>query len=133
MSTQDTGRAGEDFAVAHLKKQGYKILERNWRSGPLELDIIAAYKGELVFVEVKTRAAHGLTAPHEALTQQKQERLCRAAAQYLSITENWEQPCRFDLISVRQTPDKTFSLEHIPHAFDFSPALAGGHASWQPW
>ena len=133
MSTQATGQAGENFAAAHLKKQGWRILERNWRHGPLELDIIAAHKGVLIFVEVKTRAATGLTRPDEALTLAKQERLSRAAAQYLSATDNWHKPCRFDLVSVRQDADNTFSLEHFPHAFEFSPVMAGGHASWQPW
>lgn len=133
MSGRAVGLAGEDFAAAHLKKQGYKILERNWRAGPLELDIIAADKQELVFVEVKTRAARGLTAPHEALTWQKQERLGRAAAQYLSLTDNWARACRFDLISIWRNPDNTFSLEHLTHAFDFSAAVAGGHTPWQPW
>ena len=133
MTTRTVGQAGEDFAAAHLKKLGWRILERNWRCGPLELDIIASHKGALIFVEVKTRAAGGFTRPDEALTLTKQERLSRAAAQYLSATDNWSKPCRFDLISIWQTPDNTFSLEHFPHAFDCSPAVAGGHTPWQPW
>lgn len=133
MSTSAVGRAGEDFAAAHLKKLGWRIVERNWRCGPLELDIIAWHKGALIFVEVKTRSAAGLTRPDEALTPAKQERLSRAAAQYLSATENWDKPCRFDLVSVWRAADNTFSLEHFAHAFEFSPAVAGGHASWQPW
>ena len=133
MSTSAVGRAGEDFAAAHLKKLGWRIVERNWRCGPLELDIIARHKDTLIFVEVKTRAAAGLTRPDEALTPAKQERLSRAAAQYLSATDNWDKPCRFDLVSVWRAADNTFSLEHFAHAFEFSPVVAGGHASWQPW
>ena len=133
MSTSAGGRAGEDFAAARLEKLGWRIVERNWRCGPLELDIIARHKGTLIFVEVKTRSAAGLTRPDEALTPAKQERLSRAAAQYLSATDNWDKPCRFDLISVWRAADNTFSLEHFAHAFEFSPAVAGGHASWQPW
>ncbi len=133
MSTRATGQAGEDFAARRLEKSGWRILERNWRCGSLELDIIAVHKGVLIFVEVKTRAATGLTRPDEGLTPAKRERLLRAAAQYLSATDNWNKPCRFDLVSVWRMPDNTFSLEHFPHAFDFSPPVAGGHAPWQPW
>lgn len=133
MTTLTTGKAGEDFAAKHLRKLGWRILERNWRCGPLELDIIGAHKGVLIFVEVKTRAAKGLTRPDEALTPLKRDRLARAASQYLSATDSWDKPCRFDLISIWQTADNTFSLEHFPHAFELSPAVAGGHAPWQPW
>ena len=75
MTTLTTGKAGEDFAAKHLRKLGWRILERNWRCGPLELDIIGAHKGVLIFVEVKTRAAKGLTRPDEALTPLKRDRL----------------------------------------------------------
>ncbi len=133
MSTRVAGLAGEDFAVGHLKRLGWRILERNWRCGRLELDIIALHQGVLIFVEVKTRTAGGLTRPDEALTPAKQDCLSRAAAGYLSATKNWHKPCRFDLISVWRQEDNTFSLEHFPHAFDFSPTVAGGHTTWQPW
>lgn len=133
MNARSLGQAGEDFAAAHLKKHGWRILERNWRCGPLELDIIGRHKGVIIFVEVKTRAEGGLARPDEALTSIKQQRLCRAASQYLSANGGWGRPCRFDFISVWQMPDNTFSLEHFHHAFDFSPAVAGSHTSWQPW
>lgn len=133
MSTRSAGQAGEDFAVKQLKKLGWRILERNWRCGRLELDIIGLHQGVLIFAEVKTRSHGGLTRPDEALTPAKQERLIRAAAGYLSATDNWNKPCRFDLISVWRQADDTFSLEHFAHAFDLSPALAGSHAPWQPW
>ena len=80
MSTSAVGRAGEDFAAARLEKLGWRIVERNWRCGPLELDIIARHKGTLIFVEVKTRSAAGLTRPAEALPPPTRERAARAAA-----------------------------------------------------
>lgn len=133
MDRRTLGQAGEDFAATRLKKLGWRILERNWRCGPLELDIIGEHKGVIVFVEVKTRPQSAPARPDEALTPAKRQRLSRAASRYLSASGNWERPCRFDFISVWQMPDNTFSLEHFPHAFEFSPAVAGGHASWQPW
>lgn len=55
MSTKDIGSKGEELAVAHLQKQGYKILATNWQWLHKEIDIIAQKKSFVVFVEVKTR------------------------------------------------------------------------------
>ena len=65
----DTGRRGEQAAVDYLRRVGFAILERNWRSGRYELDIVARRWDELHFIEVKTRRAGGLTTPEEAITQ----------------------------------------------------------------
>jgi len=64
----DTGRRGEQAAVDYLRRAGFAILERNWRSGRYELDIVARRWDELHFIEVKTRRAGGLTTPEEAIT-----------------------------------------------------------------
>ncbi|MBR6624776.1 MAG: YraN family protein, partial [Mailhella sp.] len=61
-----TGAEGEDAAAAHLCRLGWKILDRNWRSRHLELDIVAEERDTVVFVEVKTRAEGGLQSPFEA-------------------------------------------------------------------
>ena len=78
-SAARTGAKGEEAAAAMLRNMGWRILARNWRSGHLELDIVAEDHGELVFVEVKTRAKDGMTQPYEALSAVKKERLLRAA------------------------------------------------------
>lgn len=128
----DTGQRGEEAAAGHLVRKGCRIIERNWRQGGLELDIICMDGDTIVFVEVKTRAARGLTAPHEALTAEKRRRLIRAARAWLAATNNWHSPCRFDLVCVTHT-DKTSTLEHIANAFDLTETLGGGNAAWQPW
>ena len=76
----DTGRRGEQAAVDYLRRAGFAILERNWRSGRYELDIVARRWDELHFIEVKTRRAGGLTTPEEAITPRKFASLRRAAA-----------------------------------------------------
>ena len=127
-----TGRAGEDAAAALLQSKGLILLVRNWRQGSLELDIVAEEGDTLIFVEVKTRAADGLQRPHEALTAAKRSLLTRAATRYLMEHNLWHRPCRFDLVSVVVRGRETVA-EHIPNAFDLTPALDRRHAAWQPW
>ena len=64
-TTQHTGRQGEEAAARWLLDHGFTLLHRNWRQGHYELDIVAARKGTLHFIEVKTRRAGGLTTPEE--------------------------------------------------------------------
>ena len=129
---QLTGRAGEDAAAALLQAKGLRLLARNWRRGSLELDIVAEEGDTLIFAEVKTRAADGLQRPHEALTAAKRSVLAKAAARYLTEHDLWRRPCRFDLVSVVVRGRETVA-EHIPDAFDLTPALDRRHAAWQPW
>jgi putative endonuclease len=126
------GARGEDAAAKHLAGKGYAVMARNWRHAQLELDIVCEDRGTLVFVEVKTRDAAGIAAPADGLTPAKQERLCRAAAAYLSEYGLWEMPCRFDLVAVTAAEDG-FEVEHVNDAFQWSPSLRGGNAAWQPW
>ena len=126
------GRAGEDAAAALLRKKGLKILDRNWRRGRLELDIVCADGETIVFVEVKTRQARGMSDPADALTPAKRRLVIKAAQAWLAAHNAWRRPCRFDVVCVRKD-GLTLSAEHYRHAFDFSSALGGGHAAWQPW
>ena len=132
-----TGAEGEEAATSHLSRLGWNILDRNWRSRQLELDIVAEEKGTLVFVEVKTRAEGGLERPFEALTPTKKERLCRAAQAWLEAHDAWGRPCRFDLACVTSRAG-TYQTELIRNVIEFgeqSPrnALGRRDTSWQPW
>jgi putative endonuclease len=126
------GAAGERAAEHYLKGLGYKVLERNWRCRWGEIDLVCSHGELIVFVEVKTRTADGLTAPADALTAEKRKRIASAARAYLSARRLWERPCRFDLILVRHG-DERLEVEHVTDAFDTSAPLGGGHAAWQPW
>ena len=63
----DLGRAGEQAAHDHLVALGFVVLDRNWRCGQGEIDIVAREAGELVIVEVKTRRSTGFGHPFDAL------------------------------------------------------------------
>lgn len=88
------GRMGEDAVCQHLLSIGHSILQRNWRSGHLEVDIISLAADGIHFVEVKTRVAPVSADPIENINLRKQQNITKAAARYLSGcdhgTENLE-------------------------------------------
>ncbi len=104
MTTTDIGRFGENAATAYLKKKGYKILERNFRAGHNEIDIIASLGNEIVFFEVKTRTLSirndlPYGDPLEAVDYLKQKRTLEAASAYLYKSDTDLLP-RFDILEV---------------------------------
>lgn len=124
MSTQRTGDRGEDIAAAYLERKGYTILERNYRFEHAEVDLIcfkpapqAAQGGELVFAEVKTRTGLGFGRPEEAVTEEKQRNVLRAARAYLYEHKLDEAPCRFDVVSILLHRDRPPAIEHFEDAF----------------
>ncbi len=111
-SNKKTGQYGEDEATKFLQKQGYKILERNFRYSRLaEIDIIAKDKDTIVFVEVKTRKTLNCGHPFEAVDYKKLEHIYKAALAYLKTTEEEYKNFRIDIISVLgiQNP----KIEHL--------------------
>ena len=80
---QEKGRAGEDAAADWLKKAGMRILARNWRSGPYELDLVCRDGVELVFVEVRLPGKGCLASPEASLTHAKCRSVAKAAPAYL--------------------------------------------------
>jgi len=78
------GRIGEEAVCAYLQERGHSILERNWRTGHLEVDIISLYKDGIHFTEVKTRVAPLSADPLENVSPAKQRNISRAAVRYMS-------------------------------------------------
>ena len=115
LNNTEKGNAGEEIAVAHLLKQGYQILAKNWRSSHLELDIVAFINNTLVVVEVKLRAGNAYGNPEEFVTLKKQKNIIKAAQAYI-IENNINVETRFDIISIIQNANE-LSLEHIEQAF----------------
>ena len=100
MSKTQSGNYGESLAVNFLKKQGYKILERNYRIRGGEIDIVARDGEFLVFVEVKARWSHEYGLPSESITYYKVKALLKTAAFYC-VKINWgDKPYRIDMVSV---------------------------------
>jgi len=110
------GDAGEDLAAAALKKQGYKILERNYTTPLGEIDLIARQGGELVFIEVKTRKSLRFGEPQDAVTPAKQARLQRLADYYLQRQRLGEVEVRFDVVGITMSESGP-KVEVIQNAF----------------
>jgi putative endonuclease len=107
MSNQVSGKHGEDIAVEYLKKQKYKILERNFRIRNGEIDIIAIDHSEmepvLAFIEVKTRSSTYFGTPFEAITSWKMEALIRTSQVYKALHPKLPDLMRIDAVSVAIT------------------------------
>lgn len=110
------GQDGEELAWRTLKRQGYKILERNYTTPLGEIDLIAQHRGVLVFVEVKTRQVQTFGSAREAITARKQARLSRLAQYYLKQKHLAPPEMRFDVVAITIKGDET-RVEIIPHAF----------------
>ena len=106
------GQKGEQLSAELLEKKGYKILHRNWRMGHLEMDIIAANKTEIVFVEVKTRTSTFRGQPEEAVDIVKRKRMVAAANAYIKYYKEERNP-RFDIIGI--LINKAGEIEQITH------------------
>jgi putative endonuclease len=111
-----TGATGEQLACRFLEEAGYEVLERNWKHGKHELDIIARKGPELVVVEVKTRSSDHYGQPEEAVKKGKRGHLIKAANAYVQET-GCELGLRFDIISVILHPSGKPYIHHIIDAF----------------
>ncbi len=117
ISKQIEGKRGEDAAVAYLKKEGFQILDRNFRIRGGEIDIIAidATDGEavLAFIEVKTRSSTEFGTPLEAITSWKLRALIKTAQFYKLKHPRLPDLMRIDAVAVsvdRETGNSTITL-----------------------
>ena len=108
------GIEGEDKAANYLIREGYTILDRNWKSGHKELDIVAEKDGILVVVEVKTRTSSKYGNPEDAVTPKKIRNTVLAADAYIRFNRI-DLPVRFDIISVLSNSGDV--INHIEDAF----------------
>ena len=111
------GHIGEEKAVDLLQKKGYKILETNWRMGHLEVDIIASYNNEIIFVEVKTRTSSIGRTPEDAVDENKKRHLTAAANAYLKYKKETRN-LRFDVVGIIiNKDDEIVDIQHYENAF----------------
>ncbi len=110
------GRNGEDEAAALLANKGFNIIERNYRFGKGEIDIIAEVNDELVFVEVKFRSSESYGHPIYALSVSKQKQIIRVAKGYIYERNIVDKIIRFDAVTIYENSGST-EIEHIENAF----------------
>ena len=114
MSAQSAGRRGERLALRYLRRRGYRLLQRNYRHGRHEIDLVMQDGDCLVFVEVKARSNIAFGTPAMAVGREKQRFLRLAAAAYMQRHRCAAQPARFDVVEVNLPEEK---IQHIVNAF----------------
>lgn len=106
----ESGVRGEEYAARYLGRNGYYILQRNYRCKGGEIDIIAKDKDTLVFIEVKTRRKGSHEMPEAALTRQKKRRLSVAATHFMRSYHLTEPLFRFDLVGVEYDNNENYTV-----------------------
>ena len=111
------GRLGEEIACKEIKKKGYDIIERNYRSRLGEIDIIAKDGDVLVFIEIKTRRS-SIDYAKEAVDRRKKKKLLKLALAYMKTKRYDNIKARFDVIAISIKDNKP-QIELIKNAFEF--------------
>jgi len=112
---QEIGNNGENIAAEYLQKAGFEIVERNFRSGKSEIDIIGKKDKVLVFVEVKARSSSKYGNPEDFVNEAKATKIMEGAESYMNQI-GWSGAIRFDIISVVFNSNKT-EVKHFKDAF----------------
>ncbi|NIS72247.1 MAG: YraN family protein [Proteobacteria bacterium] len=115
-STQ-IGREGETLAITYLKKEGYRIVEQNYRCQVGEIDIVAVDGKTICFIEVKTRSSDHYDRPEVAVHRRKQMQLSRVALWFLKERRLEKVRARFDVVAIRRRGDLN-EIDHFKNAFE---------------
>ena len=111
------GAQGEKLAARHLRRNGYRIVARNFRCPLGEIDLIALGRGELCFVEVKTRQSDAYESPEVNVTAAKRRRIRRIAQYYLDRKGIDDVNVRFDVVAIVTGAEGEPKIDHYEGAF----------------
>ena len=101
-----------------MRIKGYRLRHHNWRGPSGELDLVVERRGEIVFVEVKTRSSSLFGGAVGAINARKRAAVTRTATAYLGRHGLWDRPCRFDVVTIELTERPPwFRLRHYANAF----------------
>lgn len=112
------GKIGEDLARHYLEKEGYKILEQNYRTKYAEIDLVAQKAGgflkqsTLVFVEVRTKVGENFGSPEDTINKAKLWKVLQNSKSYTAL-KKWGGPCQIDAVCIVLKPD--FSVLRLTH------------------
>lgn len=113
----ETGKEGEEKALAYLVDKGYEILDQNWTHGHLELDLVVQKDQVVVFVEVKTRSTKDFGNAESFVGAKKKQHLIKAVNAYVN-KKQVDAHLRFDIIGVYKN-GANWEVDHIEDAFYF--------------
>lgn len=111
----DLGLKGEELAIEYLEKNGYLIVEKNYRYRKAEVDIIARIDTTLVVIEVKTRSSNYFGNPQDFVNPKKIKLLVSAIDNYV-VKRDLDVEIRFDIIAILRNKE-TYNIHHIKDAF----------------
>jgi putative endonuclease len=111
----DLGNAGEQFAIAYLQKNGYLILEKNYRFLKAEVDVIAKKENTIIAIEVKTRSTDYFGDPQDFINQKKIKLLVSAMDNYV-VERDLDVDVQFDIVAIIKQKH-AFQIEHLKDAF----------------
>jgi putative endonuclease len=113
-------RLGEELAAEYLIKKGYKIIDRNFRKGYGELDLVSTYQNTLIFIEVKTRTTDKFGGVKESITYSKLKSLIRTTQFYKLTHPKLPEQLRIDAVFVKLNYDNQVeSIEHLENISGF--------------
>ena len=117
----ELGRRGEEAAYFYLRRHGYVVVARGWRSGKVrgDLDLVAWENDILCFVEVKTRTSRSFATAESAVDDDKTRVLRRIARQYLHMLPIAPNQVRFDVLSIYFETEKPADYQLFRGAFDW--------------
>ncbi|MBZ4672205.1 YraN family protein [Deferribacterales bacterium Es71-Z0220] len=105
------GKKGEELALNFLENNGYKLIEKNFKSKFGEIDLIMKDGEVIVFVEVKYRLSEDYGSPKDAVTYEKMKKIIKTA-EYFIVKNNLNSLYRFDVVSILKN-----NIEHVKNAF----------------
>lgn len=111
------GEIGEACAADFLERVGWTVVERNFRVGRKEVDLVARRGGVVAFVEVKTRSGGVCGHPLEAITPRKQREIAEVATAWIERFGREGEAYRYDAIAVQMRPGHATVIEHVENAW----------------
>ena len=117
MNRRSLGRGGEEIAWEHLRRAGYALVEKNFRSRYGEIDLVVEREGVIVFVEVRSRRGDRFGNALESVDWRKQRQIGRMAAEFLARRRLHDRRARFDVVAV-EWQDGEPRIEHVENAFE---------------
>jgi len=113
---QAFGELGERIAERWLRRTGWRVVQRRFRSGHRDIDLVVEREGTIVFVEVKSRKGDRFGHPVEAVNWRKQKELTKSAQVWIDRHGRAEDAYRFDVVGVLMTGDRV-RIRHVEDAF----------------
>lgn len=113
---QRFGELGERIAERWLRRQGWRVLQRRFRNGRRDIDLVMERNGTIAFVEVKARRGDGFGGPVEAVNWRKQKELVRSAHVWIDRHGQEAESYRFDVVGVLVDGERV-RVRHVANAF----------------